>query len=129
MALAALSVLVSTGMAGVPFALLGALAGFSIFLPLVLLKIVGAGDMKLMIAFGLAAGWDAVLSVAFYGLLWGALFGVLASVFRGQGRVLAHNLFSIVAVRERKVLELQKIPFTVAIAMGWLTCLTVRGFV
>lgn len=127
-ALAALSVLVSGGISGFPFALLGALAGFAIFLPLVLLKIIGAGDMKLMVAFGLAAGWDAVLSVALYGLFWGAAFGVLASVFRGQGRTLVYNMFSIVAVRERKGLELQKIPFTVAIAMGWLTYLGLRGF-
>lgn len=126
-ALAALSVLVSTGFAGISMAVLGSLAALAIFLPLVLLKIIGAGDMKLMIAFGLAAGWDAVLSVSMYGLIWGAVFGVLASVFRGQGRALVNNMVSIVVVRERQGLVLQKIPFTIAILMGWLTHLTLRG--
>ena len=128
-ALAALSVLVSAGVAGFPMALLGALAGFAIFLPLVLMKIIGAGDMKLMVAFGLAAGWDAVLPVAGWGLAWGAVFGVLASIFRGHARTLVYNMVSIVVVRERKGLELQKIPFTVAIMMGWLSHLVLRGAV
>ncbi len=127
LAVAALSVLVSGGLEAFSLALLGLLAGFAIFLPLVLMKIIGAGDMKLIAAFGLAAGWDGVLYVAVYGLFWGALFGVLATVFRGQGRVLASNMVSIVTLRERKDLTLHMIPFTIAILMGWLTQLFLRG--
>ena len=126
-AAAALSVLIIGGGQALPIALLGLLAGVAIFLPLVLMKIIGAGDLKLMAAFGLAAGWDSVMHVSLYGLLWGALFGVLATVLRGQGRVLVHNMVSIVMIRERKGLSLHKIPFTVAILMGWLTVLTLRG--
>jgi prepilin peptidase CpaA len=126
-AAAALSVLFTGGVGSFPIALLGLLAGVAVFLPLVLMKAIGAGDMKLMAAFGLAAGWDAVLQVALYGLFWGAAFGVLATVFRGQGKVLVHNMVSIVMIRERKGLSLHKIPFTVAIFMGWLTLLTLRG--
>jgi prepilin peptidase CpaA len=126
-AVAALSVLLAGGVQSFSIALLGLLAGVAVFLPLVMMKIIGAGDMKLMAAFGLAAGWDAVLQVAVFGLLWGAVFGVLATVFRGQGRVLVYNMFSIVMIRERKGLVLHKIPFTIAIFMGWLTFLTLRG--
>jgi|GEM_PF-896446 len=126
-AVAALSVLVAGGVQAFPVALLGLVAGVAVFLPLVLMKIIGAGDMKLMAAFGFAAGWDAVLQVALYGLIWGGLFGLLATVFRGQGRVLVYNMVSIVSFRERKGLTLHKIPFTVAILMGWLTVLTLRG--
>jgi prepilin peptidase CpaA len=126
-ALAAISVLIVGGVQAFPIALLGLLAGVAVFLPLVLMKIIGAGDMKLMAAFGLAAGWDAVLHVALYGLIWGALFGVLATVFRGEGRTLAYNMVSIVTFRERKGLVLHKIPFTIAILMGWLSVLTMRG--
>ena len=126
---ATLSVLVTGGVGAFPIALLGLLAGIAIFLPFVLISVIGAGDMKLMAAFGLAAGWNAVLHVALYGLIWGALFGVLATVFRGQGRVLVHNMVSIVLIRERKDLTLHKIPFTIAIFMGWLTVLSMRGAV
>lgn len=125
LACAACASLVSGGVGAFAIALLGLLAGIAVFLPLVLMGIIGAGDMKLMAAFGLAAGWDAVLSVALYGLFWGALFGVLASIFRGQGRTLVYNMVSIVVVRERKGLVLHKIPFTVAIFMGWLTHLVI----
>lgn len=127
-AVAAVTVLVTGGFAAFSLALLGFLAGLAVFLPLVLMKVIGAGDMKLMAAFGLAAGWDAVLQTALYGLFWGAAFGVLATVFRGQGRMLAHNMMALVTFRERKGLSLHTIPFTVAIFMGWLTVLTLRGF-
>lgn len=126
-AVAAIEVFAVGGLSGISVALLGFLAGIAIFLPLVLMRIIGAGDMKLMAAFGLAAGWDAVLQTALYGLLWGAAFGVLATVIRGQARALANNMVSIVTLRERKDLELHKIPFTAAILMGWLTVLTLRG--
>jgi Flp pilus assembly protein protease CpaA len=125
--IAAVAVFISGGLEAFPLALLGLLAGFAIFLPLVLMKIIGAGDMKLMAAFGFAAGWDGVLYVAVYGLFWAAFFGVLTTLFQGQGRVLVSNLISIVTLRERKGLTLHKIPFTVAIFMGWLTQLVFRG--
>ena len=124
---ATVSTLLTGGLANFSLALLGFLAAVAIYLPLVMMKIVGAGDLKLMAAFGLAAGWDPVWQTSLYGLFWGAAFGVLATVFRGQGRVLVHNMVSIVMVRERKGLELHRIPFTVAILMGWLTVLTLRG--
>lgn len=120
-------VLATQGLLGLPMALLGFVAGLGVFLPLVLLKIIGAGDMKLMAAFGLAAGWDAVLSVAILSVIWGAVFGLLATIFRGHFKTLVHNMFSIVVARERRELDLQKIPFTIAILMGWLTHLVLRG--
>ncbi|RYZ76467.1 MAG: hypothetical protein EOP05_04915, partial [Proteobacteria bacterium] len=122
-----LFVLATGGVSALPMAFLGLAGGIAVFLPLVLLKIVGAGDMKLMGAFGLVAGWDAVLVTAFWSLIWGAIFGVVAVIARGHFKTLVHNMFSIVVVRERQGLELQKIPFTIAMLMGWLSHLVLRG--
>jgi prepilin peptidase CpaA len=119
--------LVTGGVHGFPMALLGFTAGLAVFLPAVLLNIIGAGDMKLMAAFGLVAGWDAVLSVAVLSLIWGALFGVVAVIVRGHLKLLVYNMISIVIIRERKSLELQKIPFTIAMLMGWLCHLVLKG--
>lgn len=115
------------GASAFPMALLGFTAGFAVYLPLVLLNIVGAGDLKLMAAFGLVAGWDATLSTAVLSLIWGGIFGVVAVVLRGHLKMLVSNMISIVIVRERQGLELQKIPFTIAMLMGWLTHLVLRG--
>jgi prepilin peptidase CpaA len=115
------------GIAALPLSFLGFVVGIAALMPFVLLKIVGAGDMKLMAAFGLIAGYSAVVPVIVYGLIWGALFGVVRTIANGGGRVLALNLVSIVTFKERKRLELHRMPFTVGLLMGWLTYLTVGG--
>src|SRR4051812_27750863 len=62
------------GLGGLNTALLGFVAGFLVLLPLVLMKVIGAGDMKLFAAFGAMVGWSAVIDVAVLALVWGAIF-------------------------------------------------------
>lgn len=119
--IAAIVAILTGGLSSLLFAVTGFAAGIVILLPLVLVKVIGAGDMKLLAAFGIVAGWNAVVSVAVFGMIWGAIFGVTKVIVSGQGRVLAMNLMSIVTLKERSTLELHRIPFTVAILMGWLT--------
>lgn len=121
------SALVLDGATGIPLALLGLVVGTAVLLPFVLLKMVGAGDMKLMAVFGLVAGYASVVPVLAYGMVWGALFGVVRIFVNGQGRMFATNLVSIVLLKERKGLELHRMPFTIAILMGWLSHLVTRG--
>ncbi|MES2855669.1 MAG: prepilin peptidase [Bdellovibrionota bacterium] len=112
---------------GLMLSVMGFIAGIVVLLPLVLLGIVGAGDMKLVAAFGACAGWEAVLYVVFFSFIWGVLFGVLKVILSGQFKTFVSNVLSIVTLKDRKELVLQKIPFTVAIFMGWLTHLAYRG--
>lgn len=126
-ALATIVLIATNGPMAMLLGLLGFTAGFALLTPLVLMKIIGAGDMKMMAAFGIVAGWEAVLTVSIAALLWGALFGLLRTMLRGQLKTLASNMFSIVALRQREGLQLQTMPFTVAILMGWLTHLVISG--
>ncbi len=123
------AVIIAGGIAGVHQGVFGFLAGFVALLPLVLMRILGAGDMKLMAAFGIVAGWTAVVNVAVYSLIWGAVFGLLVIVLKGQLRGTLANMASIATLKERQGVELQlhKIPYTVALLMGWLTQLTLQG--
>lgn len=128
-------VFLNAGLQGLPVAALGFLAGFLLTLPLVLLKVIGAGDMKLFAAAGILIGWSPVASVLFFALIWGAVFGLLRSTLSGKFRSLCHNLVSIVIgiVRTRQIglqkthLELNRIPFTVAILLGWMSYLAQQG--
>lgn len=115
------------GVGGLMLSVMGFLAGIAILLPLVLLGVVGAGDMKLVAAFGACAGWEAVCYVVFFSFIWGVLFGILRVILSGQLKTFASNMVAIVTMKDRKELVLQKIPFTVAIFMGWLTHLANRG--
>lgn len=119
---------IASGPSALVTAMMGFMAGFAILLPLVLMNIVGAGDMKLMAAFGLLAGWNAVIEVVVFAFVWGAIFGVVRALVSGHGKTLLRNLFLIVVYREKgQSLELQRIPFTVAILFGWLTHLVRSG--
>lgn len=106
----------------------GAMKGFIIAIvlffalsPLVFAKILGGGDIKLLAAFSLFTSWQITLSTLLYSLFWGALLGILRIVLAGE----AKTFFTSMALRTHQV-QSQKIPYTVAILLGWLTW-TVQG--
>jgi prepilin peptidase CpaA len=133
LACAAVAVVVAVltqGIWGLGFGIAGFTAGLIVFLPLVLLRIIGAGDMKLMAAFGIIAGWSPVLAVAFYSLFWGAAFGVLQVVLKGQFTGLVRNLGAMTINRSHQTpTELHRIPYTAALLLGWFTYLFFQGVI
>ena len=120
-------VFATQGPIGLGLASAGFLAGFLVFLPLVLLKVVGAGDMKIMAAFGIVAGWEPVLNVAVFGLIWGALFGIAQVALKGELVQLFRNIGSMAKNKGKAQTELHSIPFTAALLLGWLTDLVYQG--
>jgi len=124
MVAAALSSLAIWGLNGLIFGLIAALVAIVIGVPLVIAGVIGAGDMKLMVAFGLATSWTAVMWVFIYSLIWGALLGVFRAILRGEGRMLFVSTMSVAMFKKGSPLPLQKIPYTVALFFGWLTLLS-----
>ena len=106
---------------------LGFGAGIVFFLPLVLVGAIGAGDMKLMAAFGILAGWHAVMWTGIYGIVWGAIFGLTQIVIRGQLKSLKTNLTTLAITRSGSGVELHRIPFTAPLLLGWLSHLVLSG--
>ena len=115
------------GWIGAESGALGFLAGFALILPLVLAGAIGAGDMKLLAAFGAACGWIAVFEVGAFALVWGAIFGALQAILRGEGLQLFRNVARLAATRSSQGVKLHRIPFAAAIFVGWLTFLTYEG--
>lgn len=111
---------------GISFGILGLATGLLIFLPLVLLKIVGAGDMKLMAAFGIFAGYSNTVSVAVFSLLWAAVFGIAQAVFQKRSQSLIQNMTSLALLKGRAQIEVHKIPFTLPLLLGWLTQIVIE---
>ena len=124
MGLALSSSLITWGPHGFVFALIGGLVAIAIGVPLTISGIIGAGDMKIIVAFGLSTSWTAVLWVYIYSLIWGALLGVFRALLRGEGRVLFAKTFSFATFQKGTPLPLQKIPYTVALLFGWLTLMS-----
>lgn len=112
---------------GLNSAVLGFVAGFLIVLPLVRMKMLGAGDMKLLAAFGAMVGWSVVIDVAILSLIWGAIFGLIQVITKGQLKATLQNMATIASMKkERTDLQLHKIPFTIAFAVGWLSHLVLH---
>ena len=112
------------GGAGALQGLLGFGAAVAILLPLVLAKALGAGDMKIMAAFGLVTSWETVIHVAIYSIIWGAFFGFIRVLIKGEALNLIRNIFRIITRQKLQATQLHTIPYTVALLIGWMTYLT-----
>jgi len=110
---------------------LGGLAlGLAIFLPMYLLRAMGAGDVKLMAMTGAFLGYAAIVEAALWVLLTGGVLALVFALRRGVARRMAGNLremfYSAAAsVQIRTVPDLStgpqtaaRLPYAVAIALG-----------
>ena len=116
------------GALGISGALLGALVGLVLFLPLYLVRATGAGDVKLMAGIGSFTGAGAAVSIVLFILLAGGLLSlgrmlwaensrrVMANVSMALGQMLpgSAGTFNIAAH------SADRMPYAVAMAAGLL---------
>lgn len=110
------------GTEGFLFALAGAAIGLAIWLPMYLLRLMGAGDVKLFAAGAAWIGWQASLIAAFATGLLGGVLGLLWLLHRQGGGAAAIALAH--AIRAPNLLQLkpmdrrERVPYALAIAGG-----------
>ena len=116
------------GVAGIWFAMKGAGLGLLILLPLFAIRVMGAGDVKLLAAAGAYSGAPAVVSIALLTFIAG---GVLALVYlvRVKGAAVCVEQFkltlatrSLAAVDKTQV----RLPYAVAMLCGTLSWMGMR---
>lgn len=109
--------------------LLGLSTAFILTLPLVLAGAMGAGDMKLLMAFGLASDWGTVLETFLLSLIWGCIIGVIKIVASSQVRQTLYNMYGFINKNFRAPkTAMTHIPYTVAYMLGWISLLTFRFY-
>ncbi len=81
------------GALGAVQALLGALLGLALFLPLYLIRAMGAGDVKLLAALGAFVGPQEVFSLALSILLAGGVLAVARMLWTGKSRQVLSNVW------------------------------------
>lgn len=126
---------IASGLPGLGASLTGALTGLLVLLPVNLLRLMGAGDVKLMAMAGaFGAGFQAALWMALYTLAAGGLLVALYAVnSKVRGRLFS-NLFimsrlSLAELDARgsgdpnKLQPAARLPYAVAIACGSLAYL------
>lgn len=117
------------GWYGLQTGMLSAAVALAVSAPLFVFKIVGGGDIKLFVAFAASVSWTAALMTGFYSLIWGAIFGLLQALLQKQGSAVFKNIMTLTVERKTEGLSLHKIPFTVALLVGWLTTLKLEGHI
>ncbi len=65
---------------------LGLLTGLAVYLPFYLLRVLGAGDVKLLATVGVFVGWPEILIVAFFSALAGGVLALALAAYTGRMR-------------------------------------------
>lgn len=125
---ALLSAFLVGGWQGLSSGILSGGVGLIVSLPLVLLGILGAGDMKLFVAFGFATQWQTVTGVFVSALVWGAILGVLQSILKGDAKALFQNIRAVLLRIKVEKTALHTVPYTIALLFGWLSMLTIEKY-
>jgi Flp pilus assembly protein protease CpaA len=90
--------------------------------PLFFVGALGAGDLKLMFVFCLLTNVQASMWTLTYSLFWGLLMGVLKLALAGELTAFAQSF-----VLRNPQVQNQKIPYTVALLLGWLSLVSQGG--
>ena len=97
---------------------LGAFIALVIFLPFYALRVLGAGDVKLLAGVGAFAGTAAFLNIALWVLLAGGILAVVRIAITGHPRLLLANMAAVMTGQFKPTQTLWRMPYAVAIAMG-----------
>lgn len=106
------------GALGFISSLLGALVALFVFLPFYVLRILGAGDVKLLTGVGAFAGTAAFLNIALWVLLAGGVLALVRMAITGHPRLLISNMAAVMSGQFKPAQTLWRMPYAVAIAMG-----------
>ena len=120
----------SGGGLGLDSALLGALTGLALFLPLYALRAMGAGDVKLLAMLGVWLGPSSVAWTALWTLLAGGVLALVVALWSGVLRQVCINIYVMLSTsvlhghsRHRLAIVAPaettgQLPYSVAIACG-----------
>jgi prepilin peptidase CpaA len=126
-AIALISCLALGGIGQLGIGILSMMTAFVVMMPMVILKVVGAGDLKLMLAFGLASNWQDVISVIFYSLLWAMVFGLVKAALDKKLVLVFKNVGNMMTKKSIDSTTLHRIPYTVPLFFGWMSQLVSEG--
>lgn len=129
--------------ATIMFPILGLITGFVLFLPLYLLRVMGAGDVKLLAMAGTFLGPLDTLFCGLAAMIAGGVLSILWAIRQGTALRLLQNIASFLpaglgafagvpsGLRLTPATSVGKLPYAVAIALGTVTYLLLRqlGFV
>ncbi len=104
------------------------LTALLITFPLWSIGAMGAGDVKIFAVFGLLASTQTVVNVFIFSIFIAAAIGVIKSILEGHAYYFISNFKKILTLQKPEKQTLSKIPFTVALLLGWISFLIYDHF-
>ncbi len=91
-------------------------------------KMLGGGDLKLFVVLGVNLSIAALINTFFFSLIWGLVLGVVMIIINKNVKSFLGNTLSFLTFKRPEQSSLHTVPYTVAIFLGWLTNISMRGF-
>lgn len=98
--------------------LMASFVAMALTLPFVLSKALGAGDMKLLMAFAFTSHWSEIFWIVVYSFVWGALLGLFRALLDKKALTLLKNTAFLLTKNKPTEEQMTKIPFSVALFLA-----------
>ena len=126
LSVAGVGVLLLKGVSGALAGMLSALLAGVLGTPLYISKIIGGGDLKLLVVFSFTVTWMEAGMSLIYSLPWALLLGVFKIALDKKFRVFLANLLLMAKLQKPDFSTLHTIPFSLGLLFGWLTCVSLK---
>lgn len=97
-----------------------------ISIPVYLVKALGGGDIKLFLALSVYLSINEVITLFVAALVWGTLMGIIKAILDKKHKLFFKNIQSLALKIKPNEEQLTKIPFSVALLLGFLTVLVLQ---
>lgn len=98
-------------------------------IPLGLFRVIGGGDLKLLVVLAFSLHWSDFLQVFMYSIFWAALLGLLMVALQGQLKKFFKNILALFRKTKAKDLKFHTMPYSAALFMAWLSVMSLKNFV
>ena len=115
------------GLGGLFSGAISALLAVIVGVPLTLARVIGGGDLKLLVLLALTVDWFTLIDIFVYSLPWALLLGLFKMALDRKIKNFFFNLVFLFKQRGAQGLKLHSIPFSFTLFMGWLSFLTLKG--
>ena len=114
-------VLLFNGLQGLILGAALSLLSLCLTAPMVLLKVIGGGDMKLLAVLALSLNPKMLVLTFVLSFFWGASLGLIKTFLDKKMDILKVNLMFLLKFNKPSADTLNAFPFSIALFLGWLS--------
>lgn len=106
---------------------LSALLALLIAVPLAMAKIIGGGDLKLLVLLSLTLYWTDFFRILIYSFPWAFVLGIFKIILDKKLKEFFLNLMDMLKYKMERRFKLHSIPFSVALFVAWMSFMVLKG--